>query len=68
MVTSSVKRWEGKATQHKTTSTLASTALTARNADVVTLEPHPYVQNVGSTHHSAIELFNALENGSCLLI
>ena len=42
--------------------------MTARNADMVTSEPHPYVDNVGYTHRSAIQLFTALENGSSLFI
>ena len=47
----------------------AHTKVTATNADVVTSEPHPYVQNIGSTHPPTIQLFTtALENGSCLLI
>lgn len=50
-------------TQQRTTSTPASTQTLAmaRNANVVTSEPHPYVQNVGSTHHSTIQLFAARE-------
>ena len=66
MVTSSVKRWAGKVTQQNYFNACFYSHLVT--ADVVTLEPHPYVQNVGSTHRSAIELFTALENGSCLLI
>ena len=59
---------ESDTTENNFNACFYSRLVMARNADVVTLEPHPYVQNVGSTHRSAIELFTALKNGSCLLI